>query len=179
MDYIPEELMKEVFRHYRMDVDGIHGIAHWGRVLENGLMLSEHTGADIAVVTYFALLHDSQRTNDGVDFKHGPRAAEFIDDIRDEYLTDLTPDQIDLLADACSLHTEGLTLHDSVTVETCWDSDRLDLNRVCIFPEAEKLCTVTAKDPDVIERCSIAAVNDKKNRYFLKLQEIYGCRCWQ
>jgi uncharacterized protein len=32
-----------------------------------------------------------------------------------------------------------------VTVQTCWDADRLDLVRIDIQPEAERLCTDAAR----------------------------------
>ena len=49
-----------------------------------------------------------------------------------------------LLYEACAYHTDGLTEAD-VTIQVCWDSDRLDLGRVGIMPEKAKLCTVAAK----------------------------------
>jgi len=38
-----------------------------------------------------------------------------------------------------------------ITVQTCWDADRLDLGRVETTPKAEYLCTDAGKDPDMIE----------------------------
>ena len=38
-----------------------------------------------------------------------------------------------------------------MTVQTCWDADRLDLGRVGIRPLAERLCTDVARDPVLIE----------------------------
>jgi len=35
-------------------------------------------------------------------------------------------------------------------VQTCWDSDRLDLGRVGIQPRPERLCTAAAQDPGTI-----------------------------
>jgi uncharacterized protein len=32
-----------------------------------------------------------------------------------------------------------------LTVQTCWDADRLDLGRVGICPQSERLCTAAAK----------------------------------
>jgi uncharacterized protein len=48
-------------------------------------------------------------------------------------------------------YSDGLTEAD-VTVQTCWDSDRLDLGRVGIVPRPERLCTVQARDPVLFER---------------------------
>jgi uncharacterized protein len=38
-----------------------------------------------------------------------------------------------------------------VTVQTCWDADRLDLGRIGIKPEPRFLCTAAAQDPALIE----------------------------
>ena len=42
-------------------------------MLENGFRLAETNGANLKVVTAFALLHDSRRENDGYDPEHGFR----------------------------------------------------------------------------------------------------------
>ncbi len=66
----------EILREYSLPISGVHGIAHWARVLENGLRLAEITGADTDVVTLFAIFHDSRRINEGHDNGHGFRGAE-------------------------------------------------------------------------------------------------------
>jgi uncharacterized protein len=38
-----------------------------------------------------------------------------------------------------------------VTIQTCWDSDRLDLGRVGIMPHPSLLCTEVAKRPETIK----------------------------
>jgi uncharacterized protein len=53
---------------------------------------------------------------------------------------------LEMLAYAVRHHSDGLTEAD-VTVQTCWDADRLDLGRVGITPRAERLCTEQARDP--------------------------------
>ena len=37
-----------------------------------------------------------------------------------------------------------------MTVQTCWDADRLDLGRVGIKPDARYLCTAEAANPEMI-----------------------------
>jgi uncharacterized protein len=32
-----------------------------------------------------------------------------------------------------------------ITIQTCWDADRLDLGRVGVFPDAARLCTGAAR----------------------------------
>jgi len=46
-------------------------------------------------------------------------------------------------------YTDGLIDAD-VTIQTCWDADRLDLGRVGITPERTKLCTRAAKRQEMI-----------------------------
>lgn len=58
-------IVAEILKGYAMSPWGFHGVAHWARVLENGLRLADHTGADRDVLTLFALFHDSRRIDDG------------------------------------------------------------------------------------------------------------------
>ena len=146
---LKRELMQMLRREFRLDWDGIHGAPHWARVRLNGLELAKQNGARADVVECFALIHDSQRCNDGHDPDHGVRAADFIHRINDDYLH-LDSSGLDLLVYACAFHSEGLTEAD-LTVQTCWDADRLDLGRVGIKPRAERLCTPEARNREFLE----------------------------
>ena len=75
---ISKDLLGVIRRGFALPLDGIHGEAHWQRVLENGLRLAEVTDADPEIVELFAYLHDSKRRDDGWDREHGRRAAEFV-----------------------------------------------------------------------------------------------------
>jgi uncharacterized protein len=118
-------------------------------VLENGRRLAAETQASIAVVSLFALLHDSQRLSEGGDPQHGQRAAEFAGQIRGE-LFDLPDSEFELLYRACAGHTHERT-HPDITIQACWDADRLDLGRVGITPHPSRLCTEFAKRPEVLK----------------------------
>jgi len=146
---VPNDLLSLLRKEFPLAWDGIHGISHWTRVRDNGLRLAKLTGASFAVVELFAFIHDSQRVNDGRDPDHGKRAAEFAATLRGSLIT-LSDQDFALLLYACKHHTRGLT-QAHVTVQTCWDADRLDLGRVGIVPEAERLCTPAAQDPAIIE----------------------------
>lgn len=146
---IPEDLVDMVERGFALRLDGIHGLAHWKRVCANGLRLAELTGADPLVVELFAFLHDSQRRNDGRDPLHGPRAARFAASLCGS-LIDLPDEEFELLRYACEYHTNGLT-EAHVTVQTCWDADRLDLGRIGVRPDPCRLCTSAARDANMIE----------------------------
>ncbi|MBX3444310.1 MAG: hypothetical protein KF774_18045 [Planctomyces sp.] len=140
--------LQAVLKKYVLPLDGEHGVAHWARVLENGLRLAGETGASVRVVSLFAVLHDSRRVNEIHDPDHGRRAARFAAKLRGTVI-DLCDDEFRLLATACEGHTHERT-HPDVTVQTCWDADRLDLGRVGIVPEPERLCTPTARQAELI-----------------------------
>ena len=146
---VTEEFLARIRNQYVLDWHGIHGIHHWRRVNKNGLRLAIITQANPAVVELFAFLHDSRRFNEGTDPDHGRRAAVFAKQLRGTFIN--LPDyDFELLVFACRYHTEGLT-EANVTVQTCWDADRLDLGRVGKRPKANYLCTEAAKDSDIIE----------------------------
>lgn len=146
---IAPELLEEIRCGFALHLDGIHGEAHWERVYENGLRLAQRTKADLEIVELFAYLHDSKRQSDGWDHEHGQRAAAFVKDLQGRLLA-LSDEKLACLAFACAHHSRGLTEAD-VTVQTCWDADRLDLGRVRIKPHERYLCTDAAKDPQLIE----------------------------
>ena len=143
-------LVHTILEEYPLPLDGTHGVAHWARVLENGLRLAPHTEAKIEVVQLFAIFHDSRRVNEGTDPGHGQRGGELATRLRGEWFN-LSDEDFDLLRFACARHTDGLVDGD-ITVRTCWDADRLDLGRVGISPERKRLCTVAAKGPDILKR---------------------------
>lgn len=62
---------------------------------------------------------------------------------------DLADHEFNLLYRACAGHTHERT-HPDITVQTCWDSDRLDLGRVGIMPHPSRLCTEVAKRREMI-----------------------------
>ncbi len=144
-----QPVLRAILEDYALPWGGYHGIAHWARVLENGLRLAGETGANVEVVGLFAVLHDSRRVNEGSDPDHGPRAAEFALSLRGR-LIDLPDLEFGLLHRACSGHTHERT-HPDVTVQTCWDADRLDLGRVGITPHPSRLCTEVARRPETIK----------------------------
>ncbi|MFN2115300.1 MAG: hypothetical protein ACK2T6_06270 [Anaerolineae bacterium] len=129
---------------YELPVRGYHGVVHWARVLENGLRVGADVDADEEVVRLFALFHDSRRINEGRDHEHGLRGGELARSLRGT-LVHLDDYRFELLYEACRLHTDGLTQGD-MTLQACWDADRLDLGRVGIRPRPNRLCTDIARD---------------------------------
>jgi uncharacterized protein len=146
---VSEELSELVRAQFALPWDGVHGAAHWARVRENGLRLAGRTGANPEVVELFALLHDCRRRTDRQDPGHGRRAAQFATTLRASWIA-LPDDEFELLLFACEHHTEGW-IEAHVTVQTCWDADRLDLGRVGIEPQPSRLCTAAARQPAIIQ----------------------------
>lgn len=91
-------ILHAILQDYALPLNGDHGVAHWARVLENGL--------------------DDHRFR--------------------------------LLRRACEGHTHQRN-HPDVTIQTCWDADRLDHERVGITPHPSRLCTEVAKRPETIK----------------------------
>jgi len=142
------ELIQAIRQQYRLPWNGIHGAAHWARVLENGWCVAESSGANREVVALFAVFHDACRWNEDHDPEHGRRGAALAAMYRGQFF-ELSDPNFLILQTACSLHTTGRT-HPDITVQTCWDADRLDLMRVGIQPDPRFLCTLKAKQPDMI-----------------------------
>ncbi len=136
-------ILREILAGYQLMVRGDHGVVHWARVLENGLQLATTTGADVEVVTLFALFHDSRRVNEYHDDGHGQRGGDLARSLRGR-LVHLDDARFELLYEACRLHTDGHITGDP-TLLTCWDADRLDLGRVGIIPERSRLATDAAR----------------------------------
>lgn len=55
-----------------------------------------------------------------------------------------------LLYEACAGHSDEWD-HDDITVQACFDADRLDLGRVGTTPHPSGLCTEAAKRPSMIK----------------------------
>ena len=142
-------IVRTILDEYALPWDGDHGVAHWARVLENGLRLTEVTGANVEVVQLFAVFHDSKRVKETTEFQHGRFGAEFAAELRGKVF-DLPVQDFALLYRACVGHSHERT-HPDITIQTCWDADRLDLGRVGITPHPSRLCTEAAKDPAMLK----------------------------
>ena len=139
---IVEDIRRYV--HAQWTLGALHGIRHWDRVYENGQkLLTPDTNP--LVIGLFAYLHDSCRIDDGEDLYHGKRAADWIETLRGTYLKDVSNEEIELLQEACCLHTTELKTGNP-TIDACFDSDRLVLWRVGIIPDPARLATEKGKE---------------------------------
>lgn len=149
MPMITKDLLHDIRDQFQINWYGNHGISHWLRVHEIGMRLAQKTGANKRVVQLFAIFHDAGRHNEGNDPQHGPRGADLASHFRYRHLNGLNEEEFLLLRVACCLHTHAAT-HEDVTIQTCFDSDRLDLGRVGTIPDPRYLCTEAAKSPQMI-----------------------------
>ena len=137
------QLLKDyIFENFEMWSGPTHGIAHWDRVWSFGQMIGWSEGADMEVVEYFAYLHDCRRYDDGNDPGHGGRAGIFAKENRE--LFDLSDTQFKQLVRAVSGHTDampGCKAGEDPTLAVCWDSDRLDIDRVGLVVDPMYLFT--------------------------------------
>lgn len=150
MDF--KSLVQHILADYALTIDGDHGVSHWARVLENGLKVAEKSGANTDVVRLFAVFHDSRRESEFGDPDHGQRGADLAAEFRGVHF-ELDDAAFNLLYRACVGHTHERT-HPDVTIQTCWDADRLDLGRVGITPHPSRLCTNVAKTKRIISWAS-------------------------
>jgi uncharacterized protein len=146
------DLRRLILAQFKLGLDSIHGTEHWRRVEKFGLMLAEKTGADKDVISLFAYFHDSQRENEHLDPHHGARAAEFALELFKTGMLKASNKQFEQLVEACRSHSSPVAHSEDVTVQTCWDADRLDLWRVGETPHPRLLHTNAAKDPTMIQK---------------------------
>ncbi len=140
----PLALVRSVYERATCLQSPIHGPAHWRAVARTGCDLIEAgERANPAVVFAFALIHDSQRLNDGHDPEHGARAAQVALTLSPTLLK-LAPHEHELLHEACARHTSAPP-DPNPTLGVCFDADRLDLGRVGIHPQPAYLSTSTAR----------------------------------
>ena len=147
---ITPALMNFLHNRFRLGKTSIHGPLHWQRVWENGQRLALLNGANLMVVALFAFTHDVARLDEGADWQHGPRAAHLIQEEIQGNFINLPEDEINLLLLAVHTHTYG-HCNASLTVQTCWDADRLDLGRTGIRPDPHRLCTDHARQPEIMQ----------------------------
>jgi uncharacterized protein len=132
-------LWKDISEKKSSALSLIHGLTHWRRVFENGLIIAKETRANEELVELFALFHDSCRFNDGKDPEHGMRAAKWVISMRSD-LPNLPEDLFQYLLEALRDHAH-VRYTDNIHIAACWDADRLDLGRVGKTPREEFMNT--------------------------------------
>ncbi len=140
-----EAVLDYINNHLELHTNGLHGFSHWERVERLGEFISSTNDADQEVLKLFAYTHDLGRLNDGTDPEHGLRSAKIVEDLYKRRIIKLTPEQYQKLFYACANHMVTLAHSNDVTIQACWDADRLDLWRADIEPDPQYLYTEVAK----------------------------------
>lgn len=144
--------IKDVFKLPGGTENSIHGINHWRRVREIGDRLAkQYKDADYYVINYFAYIHDVKRQDDGDDPEHGARAAKYALELYKDGWRELSEEQMKKLMYACQFHSQSDAKSDDITIQICWDADRLDLWRLGIAPDPVMLYTNEARKKETID----------------------------
>jgi len=137
----PVDILSLIEKEFKLGSDSIHGKFHWDRVWDFGKAIGKNNGADLTVVYLFSYLHDSQRVDESEDDGHGERAAAFVQELFAKGRLDISEKQLEQLIFACRFHDKVGSRSDDISIQTCWDADRLDLPRVGIKVDPARLNT--------------------------------------
>lgn len=143
-----ESFAKERFS---LGPDSYHGLAHWKRVLDNGMYLTSRLNLNTDFIHHFAWLHDCCRENESFDPDHGDRAAVFAKTLYKKEIQ-LKQELFDKLLFALENHNRGM-VSDDLQIGVCWDADRLELGRVGIYPDSKYMSTPLGKKEGLIDLC--------------------------
>lgn len=132
-------ILQKIKGRFTLDWWGHHGVRHWARVRSNGRTIARYVpGIDLAVLDWFAVLHDAWRQDEGEDPHHGFRAMAYVRKIHEGDQLGLTTPQFCQLLKALEYHNvQWVKRPTDITVLACWNADRLDLGRVGITPRAD------------------------------------------
>ena len=131
-------------KYFRLSWRGHHGAPHWARVCINAKILAQKEGANTKVAHYFGLFHDMARASEYTDDGHGLRSATLLKSLGGADFLKLTDDEFAELCDAMALHSDHQPTG-TITQKVCWDADRLDLWRIGIMPDPDRLFTESAR----------------------------------
>lgn len=146
-----KKLLDLIISQFKLDINSEHGLSHWRRVEKIGNYLFRHTKENLEIINFFAYFHDSKRENNGYDPEHGLRASFFIKWLYNKNVLNISKNQLDRLVFACEHHNDSKSKSNDITIQICWDADRLDLWRVGIVPVPSFLNTNFAKREKTIE----------------------------
>lgn len=171
-DIIPKDVLFEIMDDFLLELgeDSIHGIFHWGRVIENGLHISKYNNANKKIIITFGFFHDVKRYINGNDPLHGIRGGNYLREFKG--LINLTDEELETTAMACEGHT--LYIHDNdLNTGTCWDADRLDLGRDNIYPDINRLNNHFKEMPQLIEEGYHRGKEKKLPKWTLEIYNEY------
>ncbi len=148
-----DTLLKALKENFSLKDSDYHNIKHWNRVYKISKFLSTHYNIKSKVFKYFALFHDIGRTDETNNYEHGDDGRNLALKYR-KYI-DLNDDDFERLIYACKWHTKPLDINNKLykdkVVKICWDSDRLDLVRLNIKINKDKLFNKFSKSDECLE----------------------------
>ncbi len=137
----------------------LHGVAHWARVHRYGQQLARRMGLHPQLrecVAVFAWTHDLARFDDSGGREHALAGARYLDKVVPAAFPHLSPSQIKLIRAAIYYHSHGCAADEArhqgwfgevrgeeiiKAIGCCWDADRLDLLRLGIEPDPNRMST--------------------------------------
>lgn len=141
--------LQEIYHERRFLSLPNHGVAHSNRVAAIGHYLctiNKEKGFVVEedVVIWFAYLHDICRVSDSKDEMHPSKGYAYVNMIRDTWLRHLSDHQFFLLSEAILNHHK-IIKYGELTIDTCFDADRLDVARFGVCVSLNRLATDEAK----------------------------------
>lgn len=169
---IPKNILKEILNEYQLDLlNGMNGLNHWSRIIENAFLLSEYNKANKKVLVAFAFFHKIKRNNEEQDTNEGYKGAQLLRYYENEL--GLNEEEFDQAYFACVNFNEFKT-HDNLTIATCWDAERLDLMRTGLYPREDDLQSTYAKNAGTITWAVRRALNNHISDWVYEMLEEIG-----
>lgn len=150
-----QKILENIKQKAKLFDSPIHGLKHWEKVKEIGHYIADKNGADKKIVEAFAYLHDVGRNGESAEPGHGKKSAEIVSKHFPAGTLGLDDGQYEKLIVAISQHDEKYAKSDDITIQTCWDADRLDLPRVYILPDRNLLYTEVGKSQETFDHFKI------------------------
>lgn len=170
-DSISQQGIQKIIDNFELNpIESLYGQGHWGRVINNGLKLSQLLDNDNIsekVVVLFGLLHDVKRKNEEThDLDHGYRASQFIQNEMLPYLN-ITEDELKELCTACTIH-DRKEKSNNLTIGVCLDANYLDIPRKGIDIEPSFL-NFLEESTVIQEQAEISAMEQKTPKFISEI----------
>lgn len=155
-------LLEALKENFCLKDSDYHNIKHWNRVYKISKFISSHYNIESDIFKYFALFHDVGRKDDDHNFEHGEDGRKLA--IKYRKYIDLNDDEFEKLIYACKWHTKPLDINNKLykdkIVTICWDSDKLDLVRLNIQINNDKLFNKFSKSTEALNFAKTLFKND-------------------
>lgn len=160
---IDKKKLKEIFKLAKLDLNkSKYGYSHIGRMIENGLLLSDFSNANKNIVILFSIFHSITFINEEHDPDNGLRAASLL--IEYKNFLNISKEEFEELEESLLIFsTKNKTSNKNIQI--CLDSFYLDSMINGIYPNKDKMLTTYAKNAGIITWAMKRAMNNY-------------CPCW-